>query len=273
MTRLILLCFALVTSLAQAQSDADLRVRLLNKPLYLSGAWASDKLTFDSTGHPRNTSNATTYTLAGIAVTKVSLQPDKLILEGQRYGIRFVNQLPKRVPLEVDKGFGRTESEKIHIEIERTPASDMNAALDTIFYTRVAQFLPQIPPAWEKSFRSAFLPKETQTSAADPGASAIQADDEVLRIGGTVLPPRLLKQTDPAYNNVARALRVTGEVIIDLHVEADGMPSHIEIVRPVGLGLDEQAARAVSTYRFAPATREGQPVPVMLRVAVNFQIF
>ena len=53
----------------------------------------------------------------------------------------------------------------------------------------------------------------------------------------------------------------------------DGLPTHIEIVRPVGLGLDEMAAAAVSGYKFSPATRDGQPVKVDLYVEVNFQIY
>lgn len=39
-----------------------------------------------------------------------------------------------------------------------------------------------------------------------------------------------------------------------------------------GLGLDEKAVAAVSTYRFAPATRNGTPVPVAIHVQVKFAI-
>lgn len=38
------------------------------------------------------------------------------------------------------------------------------------------------------------------------------------------------------------------------------------------MGLDEQAVAAVSNYRFAPATKDGQPVPVEIFINVNFQI-
>jgi len=56
-------------------------------------------------------------------------------------------------------------------------------------------------------------------------------------------------------------------------VEPDGTPDHIRIARPAGMGLDEKALEAVSQYRFAPATRDGQPVRVEMYVEVNFQIF
>ena len=52
-----------------------------------------------------------------------------------------------------------------------------------------------------------------------------------------------------------------------------GIPTRIEVVRPLGLGLDEKAAEAVRQYQFVPAKRDGEAVPVALNIAVNFQIF
>jgi protein TonB len=67
-------------------------------------------------------------------------------------------------------------------------------------------------------------------------------------------------------------MRYTGNVEVYFWVGPDGIPSHVSIVAPVGLGLDEKAVGAVTQYRFAPATRDGQPVTVDLYVDVNFQI-
>ena len=52
----------------------------------------------------------------------------------------------------------------------------------------------------------------------------------------------------------------------------DGTPSHLSLVKPEGLGLDEQALYAVSKYRFKPATKDGKPVTTDLYVDVNFQL-
>lgn len=57
-----------------------------------------------------------------------------------------------------------------------------------------------------------------------------------------------------------------------LYVGADGKPSHVRVVRPVGMGLDEKAVDAVRQYRFKPAMKDGKPVQVDLYVDVNFQI-
>jgi len=55
--------------------------------------------------------------------------------------------------------------------------------------------------------------------------------------------------------------------------ETDGKPGYISIVKPIGLGLDEQAVAATSRYLFKPATLNGTPVRVELYVDVNFQIY
>jgi outer membrane biosynthesis protein TonB len=49
------------------------------------------------------------------------------------------------------------------------------------------------------------------------------------------------------------------------------MPRDVQPVRPVGHGLDQQALAAVSRYRFTPAMKNGEPVPVKIMVEVNFQ--
>ncbi len=57
-----------------------------------------------------------------------------------------------------------------------------------------------------------------------------------------------------------------------LIVDKNGDPKHIRVVRGVGMGLDEEAVDAVRQYKFAPATRNGQPVSVGLYVDVGFQM-
>jgi len=58
-----------------------------------------------------------------------------------------------------------------------------------------------------------------------------------------------------------------------LIVDEKGMPTHVRVVRGVGMGLDEKAVEAVRQYRFKPGTKDGKPVPVDLYIDVNFQIF
>ena len=68
-------------------------------------------------------------------------------------------------------------------------------------------------------------------------------------------------------------MRYSAKIEVYLWLEPSGRPSHLRIVKPAGLGLDESALAAVASYRFAPATQNGKPVKVDLYVDVNFHIF
>jgi len=56
-------------------------------------------------------------------------------------------------------------------------------------------------------------------------------------------------------------------------VSADGKPQQIRVQRPLGMGLDEKAIEAVRQWRFEPAKKDGQAVPVMINVEVNFRLY
>lgn len=93
------------------------------------------------------------------------------------------------------------------------------------------------------------------------------------QVGGDVSAPQLIYQVDPEFSEEARKAKFQGEVLVHLIVDATGRPTQVRVIRPVGMGLDEKAREAVAQYKFRPARKGGQAVPVELNVAVNFQIF
>jgi protein TonB len=93
------------------------------------------------------------------------------------------------------------------------------------------------------------------------------------RIGGGVSAPVLIYSVEPEFSEEARKAKVAGNVLVNLWVDTNGNPSHVHVIRGVGMGLDEKAAEAVRQYRFKPAMENGHPVLVELNVEVNFQIF
>lgn len=93
------------------------------------------------------------------------------------------------------------------------------------------------------------------------------------RIGGGVSAPVLIYSVEPEFSEEARKAKVAGNVLVNLWVDTNGLPSHVHVIRGVGMGLDEKAIEAVRQYRFKPAMENGRPVLVELNVEVNFQIF
>jgi len=95
----------------------------------------------------------------------------------------------------------------------------------------------------------------------------------VMHIGGSVHPPSVIFSPDPEFSEEARKAKFSGNVQVYLIVDEHGNPSHVRVVRGVGMGLDEKAVEAVRQYKFKPAIQNGKPVAVDLYIEVNFQIF
>ncbi len=92
------------------------------------------------------------------------------------------------------------------------------------------------------------------------------------RPGSGIQPPRLLAEVKPDYTEDARRRGLEGEVVLEIVVRRDGRVGDVRVMRGLGAGLDQQAAQAVRQWQFAPATRKGQAVDVIVEVAVEFQL-
>jgi len=93
------------------------------------------------------------------------------------------------------------------------------------------------------------------------------------RVGGGVSAPKVLYDPDPEYSEEARKAKYQGTVVLWLVVSPEGKPQQIRVQRSLGMGLDEKAIEAVRQWRFEPAKKDGQPVPVMINVEVNFRLY
>ncbi|HXE76404.1 MAG TPA: energy transducer TonB [Candidatus Xenobia bacterium] len=95
----------------------------------------------------------------------------------------------------------------------------------------------------------------------------------VFRIGGSVSAPTCIYCPDPEFSDEARKARYQGVVVLLAVVDEEGRARDIRVARSLGMGLDEQAIRAVQNWRFKPAERYGKPVPVYMTIEVNFRLF
>jgi TonB family protein len=92
------------------------------------------------------------------------------------------------------------------------------------------------------------------------------------RPGSGIEAPRLLHEVKAVYTEDARKRGLTGEVVLEIVVRRDGTVGEVTVRRGIGAGLDERAVAAVRQWRFAPARRQGEPVDVVVEVAVDFTL-
>jgi protein TonB len=81
-----------------------------------------------------------------------------------------------------------------------------------------------------------------------------------------------LSKPEPEFSDPALKRHLKGVVGLKVVVDDSGRVSDVSIVKPMGAGLDENAVNFVRTWRFAPFTKDGQPVAVAVFIEVDFQL-
>ena len=88
--------------------------------------------------------------------------------------------------------------------------------------------------------------------------------------GGT--QPEEVDRVIPRYPPAGRRAGVQGAVVVRGIVRRDGTIDNVEIIKDLPYRLGEEARRAVSRWRFRPATFRGEPIDVYYTVTVNFRL-
>jgi TonB family protein len=92
-----------------------------------------------------------------------------------------------------------------------------------------------------------------------------------VRVGGNIKTPTKTKDVRPVYPPIAQSARVSGVVIIEATIGADGKVKDAKVLRSIPL-LDQAALDAVKQWQFTPTLLNGVPVPVIMTVTVNFTL-
>jgi protein TonB len=94
------------------------------------------------------------------------------------------------------------------------------------------------------------------------------------RPGNGVMSPRLLREVKPNYTADAMRAKIQGVVWLEAVVLQDGSVGQVRVTRSLDptFGLDQEAERTVKKWLFAPGTRLGQPVPVLIEIEMSFTL-
>ncbi|WP_433967588.1 hypothetical protein [Tunturiibacter gelidiferens] len=157
----VIFASSLFPSLHAQSTEADIKAKLKDKPLYLRGFWREDDLHFDSTGQLIGKSGTVTFTICGFGLKAIDLKLDKLILDGTRVGLELSGDRKKRVSL----------NKHMHIEIAASPNGDYGPALDAIFADGLDRLVPSLHTYWKSYAEKNFLPASVTPPMATPANS------------------------------------------------------------------------------------------------------
>ena len=82
----------------------------------------------------------------------------------------------------------------------------------------------------------------------------------------------ILSKPRPEYTAEGRALKLEGDVVVDLVFLANGSVQVSHVVSGLGHGLDEAAVQAAQQIKFKPAKRDGEAVDFPARVRIEFRL-
>ena len=92
--------------------------------------------------------------------------------------------------------------------------------------------------------------------------------------GTGIVPPRVIVSPQPRYTPEAIRARIQGTVVMRCVVNTNGICEDVTATQSLDAvhGLDEQAVNAAFQWRFAPGTRDGQPVRVVVAIQMSFNL-
>ncbi len=142
-----------------------------------------------------------------------------------------------------------------------TPSADEGHAAPALSSASVAgDAAPAEPEAEPEAESGAKTGGETDTSGIPP------------ELADRLVMPKLQRFQDAPYPEEALADGVQGSVVLSLTVSPEGTVTEAEIQEPAGYGFDEAAQAAALQFLFAPATLDGNPIPVKILYRYDFTL-
>ena len=108
-------------------------------------------------------------------------------------------------------------------------------------------------------------------SALGAGGKGADSPAAPLPVGGDVTPAKLISSVAPMYPALAKSQHVSGDVVIDALIDANGRVTTMKVIS--GPTLLHQAAKdALKQWKYRPATLDGNPVSMHLTVKLQFRM-
>jgi TonB family protein len=267
---LVMICGSFLTAAAADQDlEKTLTSQYLDKVIYLRHSFRADSQEYDAQGQPVNPAGEGPWSLYGrMIVKKIAIDKDRLRIEGARAVYRYDGHDCGRGCMPFMDG----EQVKVTIRLNGplSSASDADSALRRVLAITPEDMVSSVPAYWQN-----YLAKLTGQAPKDSAQRPDAGSEKVFKLGeeGVILPKALLPRRMAEFSEAARKQHFQGVVVLDVVVDKTGRVSRVSIAHALGMGLDEEAVNTVASWRFAPGTRNGEPVDVAMQVETSFHLY
>jgi TonB family protein len=262
-----LICLA--QSANQQNLAAILKQRYADQTLILRRAVDKNNQVYDSTGTLLSGEKNGPWTVyAGVNLNSISLSSDELRLEGERQEFVFDRHENALAPIK------KKESIELLVKLEAPvkKIEEAEALLHKVFALTDDDVIASVPDFWQPYLRKRVAVKENPPAAKpSPKLQRRMTDAQAEKKFG-VTAPKPVFTPEPSYTKLAQHPGLQGVVVLSAVIDEAGKVVNPYIVRPLGLGLDEQAIEAVKTWKFKPATRNGQPAKIEMALEIAFNL-
>jgi len=281
---LVLALFLSISAAADQSLEAALNNGYRDKILALRHPLEKDSQVYDADGKVLKGGQEGPWTLYGrILVHKIRVEKDSIRIEGQRLNYVQIGQDLAPTPA------GKM---KVQIKVARpiTSGEEMNTLLSQIFALTDEEMIESAPVFWRKYLKDQIArahgqqPEKEAEISRRAGPAEIKViegpvaeDGEPVavshKVGGGTTAPKPRYTPEPEYTEAARHEKYRGTLVMAMIVDETGKVRQPRIIRPLGMGLDENAVSKVLTWKFYPAKMDGKPVPVLMKIEVSFNIY
>jgi TonB family protein len=145
-------------------------------------------------------------------------------------------------------------------------------ALKVLLRTSFATNLASSPPPNFATNDILLVHKGKTDNCFDEGDVVPNGPTEAVRVSPEVTAPKKVRSVEPVYPETERVARISGIVIIELHINTHGCVEAMQILKPLTPALNSAALVALSQWRFTPGIIDGKPVDVLYNLTLNFKL-
>jgi TonB family protein len=297
----------ITTAIAQASDlERHLQDQYRGKIFVIRGFYSGGRLRYDVASGFEGGGRAGDWTTDGVVrVDDIHVSGRALKIKAKRLMVVSSGRNGLHFDAEVASGQKTLKKAVVVVELEArmdgdSTAEKANAILSRIFLTSKDNFAEAVPEYWRSCITDGLSgknencrfsaemaavpgmasPAATTISSAlpsgqscPPGCDTPANSGTPFRVGHGVKPPRVIYQQEPEFSDPARKAKYQGTITMGLIVDKEGHPQNIHILSPLGAGLDAKAVKAVETWKFQPAEKDGETVAVQIAVEVDFHLY